>query len=134
MASYKSSEVYRISSCHSHLPVAVRAFPRRRKRTPTFYHLSFVLFGEGLACECNSTTRCIKTVNWLISQAGRASKPLVFSVEIFMGVLLFSSYCSLPFLPTFLSVIFAWSERGSGAIILAGPCSLTQRAGPRVPY
>ena len=100
-----------------------------RKRTPTFYHLSFVLFDEGLACECNSTTRCIKTVALLISQAGRVSRTRVFSVEIFMVVLFFRYFSAifpkrfyfmgvvlfLP-LPTFLSVIFAWSERVSGAI------------------
>ena len=84
-----------------------------RKRTPTFYHLSFVLFDEGLACECNSTTRCIKTVTWLISQAGRVSRTPVFSVEIFMGVLLSSSYFSLPFLPTFFSPLFSRGLKGA---------------------
>lgn len=66
---------------------------KKRKKTPTFYLLPFILFDEGLACECNSTTRCIKTVIWLIRQAVRASRTPIFSAlfflsaEMFMGVL-----------------------------------------------
>ena len=56
---------------------------KKRKKTPTFYLLSFILFDEGLACECNSTTRCIKTVIWLIRQAVRVSRTPIFSALFF---------------------------------------------------
>ena len=35
-----------------------------------FYLPSFIIFDEGLECECSSTTRHIKTMTWLIRQAG----------------------------------------------------------------